>query len=122
MSVPDQEHPMDAHRILSTYEHIAGLMDGMVEAARCREWERLRTLESSCKHLIDKLKRTDLDVPMSQRLRQRRTRLIGEVLRADAQIRDLTEPLAVQLRAFLGGGKDMKRAVHARPWRSRNKL
>lgn len=95
---------MDPHRILSTYEHIAGLMGRMLEAARARQWERLEVLESNCQDSIKKLKSANLDVPMSAPLRKRRTQLIGEVLRADAEIRDLTEPWSAQLRMLLGCG------------------
>lgn len=118
---------MDPHRILSTYEHIAGLMGRMLEAARAREWERLRVLESNCQESIGKLKSANLDVPMSAPLRKRRTQLIGEVLRADAQIRDLTEPWSAQLRLLLAGG-DRRRATrrggstpYAKSLRSRTK-
>ena len=118
---------MDPHRILSTYEHIAGLMGRMLEAAGARQWERMRVLESNCKESIEKLKSANLDVPMSAPLRRRRTQLIGEVLRADAQIRDLTEPWSAQLRVLIGGN-DRRRATtrggsmpYAKPLRSRTK-
>ena len=92
---------MDAHRILCFYERIAGLMSRMVDAARAREWERLGRLESSCQTYIKTLKDADLDVPMSGELRDRRNRLIGEVLRADAAIRALTDPAMARLEPFL---------------------
>ena len=94
---------MDADRILSVYERIAGLMTCMVDAARAREWERLGRLETSCQAFIRTLKNTNLEVPMTAQLRKRRNRLIGEVLRADAQIRELTDPLATGLKSYLGG-------------------
>ena len=93
---------MDANRVLCFYERIAGLMDRMVDAARAREWDRLGRLESSCQTYIRTLKRADLDVPMSAELRDRRNRLIGEVLRADAAIRELTDPAMARLEPFLG--------------------
>jgi flagellar protein FliT len=117
---------MDAHRIVSAYERIAGLMAHMVEAARAREWDRLERLQSSCKEFIETLQAANLDVPMSAPLSARRTRLIGQVLRADAQIRNLTEPWTVQLHAWLGVGHNevLKRAahpLHTRPQRHRTK-
>ncbi len=93
---------MDADRILCVYERIAGLMARMVDAARECEWDRLGRLESSCQACITSLKTTNLDVPMTDQLRERRNRLIGEVLRADAQIRELTDPLAARLKPYLG--------------------
>ena len=93
---------MDADRILCFYERIAGLMSRMIDAARAREWERLGRLETSCQTYIRTLRGVDLDVPMPDALRDRRNRLIGEVLRADAAIRDLTEPGMARLRPFLG--------------------
>lgn len=92
---------MDADRILCFYERIAGLMNRMVEAARAQEWDRLHRLETSCQTYIRTLKGSDLDVPMADELRDRRNRLIGEVLRADAAIRELTEPGMARLRPFL---------------------
>ena len=93
---------MDADRILCFYERIAGLMNRMVDAARAREWDRLGRLESSCQTYIRTLKGEVLDVPMSGELRDRRNRLIGEVLRADAAIRELTDPAMARLEPFLG--------------------
>ena len=93
---------MDADRILCFYERIAGLMGRMVDAARAREWDRLGHLETSCQTYIRTLKAADLNVPMTVELRDRRNRLIGEVLRADAEIRDLTEPGMARLRPLLG--------------------
>ena len=91
---------MDADRILCFYERIAGLMNRMVDAARAREWDRLGRLESSCQTYIRTLKDADLDVPMSGVLRDRRNQLIGEVLRADAAIRDLTDPQMARLKPY----------------------
>ena len=93
---------MDADRILCFYERIAGLMNRMVDAARAREWERLGRLETSCQTYIRTLKGTDLNTPMTGELRDRRNRLIGEVLRADAAIRELTDPGLARLTPFLG--------------------
>jgi flagellar protein FliT len=93
---------MDADRILCVYERIAGLMARMVDAARAQEWEQLGRLETSCQTCIGALKTTNLDVPMTVELRERRNRLIGEVLRADAQIRELTDPLEARLRPYFG--------------------
>jgi flagellar protein FliT len=92
---------MDADRILCFYERIAGLMNRMVDAARASEWDRLGQLESSCQIYIRTLKAANLDVAMTGELRDRRNRLITEVLRADAAIRDLTEPGMARLKPFL---------------------
>lgn len=100
---------MDADRILSVYERIAGLMARMVDAAHAREWDRLGRLESSCKEYINTLKAANLDVPMSRQLRERRTRLISEVLRADGQIREITEPWVAQLQPYLRTTPSMRR-------------
>ena len=101
---------MDAYRILCAYERIAGLMDHMVEAARAREWDRLEQLESSCQQFIKTLRAANLDVQMSPPLRARRTQLLGELLRADAQIRNMTEPWTAQLHAWLGGADSSETA------------
>ena len=105
---------MDAYRILCAYERIAGLMAHMVEAARAREWDRLEQLESSCREFIETLRAANLDVPMSAPLRAQRTRLIGQVLRADAQIRNMIEPRTAQLHTWLGGADNSETARRPR--------
>ena len=105
---------MEADRILGVYERIAGLMARMVDAARAREWERLGHLELSCKACVAALRAADLDAPMPPDLQHRRTRLIGEVLRADAQIRELTEPWSAQLNRYLGAARIASQAPSER--------
>ena len=118
---------MDAYRILCAYERIAGLMAHMVEAARAREWDRLEQLESNCKEFIESLRGTNLDVPMSEPVRVRRVRLIGELLRADTQIRNMTEPRTARLDAWLGGADNREtprrpgRPLHGLPSRYRTR-
>lgn len=102
---------MDADRILCVYERIARLMASMVHAARAREWERLGALETACKAHIGTLKKVNLNIPMDAQLRARRNRLIGEVLRADAEIRDLIEPSAARLRPYLEPGNSPSRTL-----------
>lgn len=91
-------------RIIEQYERIRDVTEGMLAAARAADWDRLVELEQQCSRHFSELVRVD-DAGRAERspaFRQRKAKLIREVLAADAEIRNLIDPWLAELQSLLG--------------------
>jgi len=92
---------MTADRILEDYEAIARLTGKMLQAAREGEWERLSSLETECRTIVDGLRGLPMDDGGGPELSRRKVEILRKILADDAAIRDLTEPWMAQLASVL---------------------
>jgi len=83
---------MDGAEVISLYESIADLTDQMLAAARKEDWALLTKLEADCAHVVDFLKRNELEVVLSEDRRDRKIEILKKILEDDRDIRKLTEP------------------------------
>ncbi|MFJ9452922.1 MULTISPECIES: flagellar protein FliT [unclassified Herbaspirillum] len=83
---------MDGAEVISLYESIADLTDQMLAAARKEDWALLTKLEADCAHVVDFLKRNELQVVLSDDRRDRKIEILKKILEDDRDIRKLTEP------------------------------
>lgn len=83
---------MDGAEVISLYESIADLTDQMLAAARKEDWTLLTKLEADCAHVVDFLKRNELEVVLSDVRRDRKIEILKKILEDDRDIRKLTEP------------------------------
>jgi flagellar protein FliT len=83
---------MDGAEVISLYESIADLTDQMLAAARKEDWALLSKLEIDCAHVVDFLKRNEVEVVLSNDRRDRKIEILKKILEDDRDIRKLTEP------------------------------
>lgn len=93
---------MNSQEIISIYESVAVITDQMLAAARAADWEQLIELESRCTNHVEVLKRNpeprELLSPVA---REKKTRIIKQILQDDREIRTITEPWMAQLSALI---------------------
>jgi len=89
-------------RPIERYEQIAQLSRDMLAAAQRQNWEEVARLESTCRLLIEYLKRAPKIESMSPDEQRRRIELLREILRDDAQIRMRAEPWLLELERLIG--------------------
>ena len=87
-----KQNTMDGAEVISLYESIADLTDQMLAAARKEDWALLTKLEADCAHVVDFLKRNELEVVLSEDRRDRKIEILKKILEDDRDIRKLTEP------------------------------
>ncbi|MCW5298346.1 flagellar protein FliT [Herbaspirillum lusitanum] len=92
---------MDGAEVISLYESIADLTDQMLAAARKEDWVLLTKLEADCAHVVDFLKRNELEVVLSDDRRDRKIEILKKILEDDRDIRKLTEPGLQKLSALI---------------------
>lgn len=103
----EQEH------ILDIYGSISDKTGEMLEAAKAADWDRLITLESDCRRLIECLKHTDAGPAAGARFVQRKIELIRKALADDVEIRKFTEPWMTQLQVYIGSTRQERKLQHA---------
>jgi flagellar protein FliT len=80
-------------QMLDLYEKIAGHALAMEDAAASGDWERVMQLERQCAILVMCLRQHDTSVPLSVAQRERKVMLITQILRSDAHVRSMAQPV-----------------------------
>ncbi|HSQ05995.1 MAG TPA: flagellar protein FliT, partial [Burkholderiales bacterium] len=93
---------MSGKQVIAVYERVLAESQQMVEAARASDWERLVALERRCSHIVATLAGRELRETLEPALQRRKAEIIRNVLAADAEIRNITEPWMQQLQHILG--------------------
>jgi flagellar protein FliT len=87
--------------LIRAYERVLELSHAMLEAARNSDWDQLVVLERERAHVVDDLRRRDLDPSRDPATRERKRELIQAVMRCDEQISLLTQDWMHELREVL---------------------
>jgi len=92
---------MNNEQVISVYETVSELTGQMLAAAQQRDWENLAELESHCASHIQLLKDGEQPAALPAALRERKVKIIHQILAHDRQIRDLTTPWMAELAALI---------------------
>ena len=79
--------------LIDYYKAIENTSVRMVEAARCENWDEVVRLEGACAVLIEQLRHESRTQVLSATQRAEKNRIMLSILRHDAQIRSLAEPM-----------------------------
>lgn len=79
--------------LLDYYHEIENTSNRMLEAARSGDWEQVSELEAVCEGLISLIQRFGPEHAMDSAQRAEKARVMQQVLRMDAEIRTLLDPL-----------------------------
>ena len=79
--------------LIDYYKAIETTSVRMVEAARSENWDEVVRLEGACAVLIEQLRHESRSQVLSATQRAEKNRIMLSILRHDAQIRSLAEPL-----------------------------
>ena len=107
---------MNSEQIISIYEKVSTLTGQMLAAAQTRDWENLAELESHCTSHVATLKQAEPALPLTGELRAKKIRIIHQIMAADREIRNLTEPWMAELAALMnnaGTERKLSRAYDA---------
>jgi flagellar protein FliT len=78
--------------IIEYYEKIEQVSQKMLRAAKNSAWDELYAHEENCKILINELRETARNTELTKMQRQKKTAIMLQILKNDAQIRILIEP------------------------------
>ncbi|WP_339937480.1 flagellar protein FliT [Undibacterium luofuense] len=92
---------IEGTEIVTMYEHVATITAQMLNAAKERDWEKLSSLEDDCTREVERIRAHDFITPLTPELRQRKVRVIQQILSDDRQIRDITEPWMAELQQLM---------------------
>ncbi len=90
-----------ADSLLDYYAAIEQRSQQMLEAAEQEDWSRVAEMEGACTVLIDQLRQAAQGQALSPEARREKARLMQSILRIDAQIRLLAEPMVDDIHAML---------------------
>lgn len=99
---------------ITLYESMGLLSSQMLEAAQANDWDRLCELEREVADLRDRLQREDPpsdQISLDEANRQRKIRLIRQILADDREIRSHTSPWMENVKTLLAGNA-RQRSVH----------
>lgn len=88
---------MNSLELITLYENVATITGNMLEAARSRDWELLEKLESDCSSRVQLLRENEIPAELPADMRDKKIRIIKQILADDKEIRDITEPWMAQL-------------------------
>jgi flagellar protein FliT len=95
---------MSSEDVINVYETLSALTRQMLEAARGRDWDRLRQLEQDCAAQVARLQANPTLPRLTGELRARKVRILQRILADDREIRTITEPWMDQISLLLKGG------------------
>jgi len=99
--------------LIGYYEAVAQASTAMVEAARLGDWDGMVAAEAECAERVAALRAASLRITLAPADRARKTKLIHEVLRHDAEIRDLAMPWMAKLQELIGNSTRERRVSDA---------
>ncbi|TFH10109.1 MAG: flagellar protein FliT [Nitrosomonadales bacterium] len=91
----------NSSEIIVIYESILAITGQMLKAAQSADWENLIALEQECRGLTRKLMINNANKMLDGETRQRKQKIIQQILADDAEIRILTQPWMAQLQNIL---------------------
>jgi len=100
-SPKQQSGNKDEAQMIAAYQAILAITDQMLQAAKSSDWDKLVTLERSCKHLTNQLMEQQTRSPLSEIQQKKKIDLIQQILARDAEIRTITEPQITHLQNML---------------------
>ena len=87
--------------LMDYYHEIENTSSRMLEAARSGDWDQVSELEAVCEGLISLIQRFGPEHPMDAAQRAEKSRVMQQILRMDAEIRNLLDPLVHDFAASL---------------------
>ena len=88
---------MNSLELISLYENVATITTHMLDAARTNDWDLLSRLEADCASRVQILRENEIPLELPAEMRDRKIKIIKEILADDKEIRNLTEPWMAQL-------------------------
>jgi flagellar protein FliT len=79
--------------LMDCYHEIENASIRMLEAARSGDWEQVSELEAVCEGLISLIQRFGPEHSMDAAQRAEKARVMQQILRMDAEVRTLLNPL-----------------------------
>lgn len=104
---------MTSQEIVTTYEAMAVLTAGMVQAAGAADWDRLVLLEQQCAAHVRRLKECEAPQALVGASRTKKVDAIRKMLDDDRKIRDLTMPWMAKLSALINNSGAERRLARA---------
>jgi flagellar protein FliT len=92
---------MNSDQVISLYQTVSDLTGQMLQAAQSRDWEHLAALESDCASHVQTLKDGEPVAPLSGAIRERKVKIIREILAHDREIRNLVTPWMAELACLI---------------------
>lgn len=83
---------MNAEEVIVAYEDVARITAEMLAAARSARWDELVCLEKHCANRVEALRNHEEPVRLPADMRNRKLRMLQQILADDREIRDITEP------------------------------
>jgi flagellar protein FliT len=100
-------------RLLNHYESVAEASGRMLAAARRGDWDALVAAEHECASRVETLRAASAGQSLAGAERERKMQIIREVLRHDAEIRELAMPWMAKLQSLIGAGAVQRRVNDA---------
>lgn len=100
---------MGSHPVIANYEALTALTAQMRDAAERGEWNRLTDLEQQCRLHVNAMRQADAPVTLDEPARQRKVRLIKNILEHDADIRSRTVAWMGQLQHIMKSSRQERR-------------
>ena len=104
---------MGSHPVIANYESLSTLTAQMREAAVQGEWDQLISLEQQCSRHVAAMKQADATATLDEPSRQRKARLIKNILEHDADIRSRTTAWMGQLQRVMQSNRQEQRLQRA---------
>jgi flagellar protein FliT len=104
---------MGSSQVIATYESLSALTAQMREAAVRGEWDQLIELEQQCRQHVAAMKEADVSAMLDEPSRQRKVRLIKNILAHDADIRSRTVAWMGQLQRIMQSNRQEQRLQQA---------
>lgn len=101
------------NRMIDVYEQIALHAAEMEDAAEAGDWDMVTALERECAALVARLRVEDTSVPLEPRQRERKTVLLTQILRSDAYVRSIAQPVMDALQHQIADARRGSRAHQA---------
>lgn len=88
---------MNSLELISLYENVATITTNMLDAARTNDWDLLSQLEADCASRVQLLRENEIPIELPAEMRDKKIKIIKQILADDKEIRDITEPWMAQL-------------------------
>ncbi|GAB3438307.1 flagellar protein FliT [Massilia solisilvae] len=103
---------MNGEEVISMYQGLSELTGQMLACAKEGDWDHLVELESRCADQVQALRAGEVLAPLSGASRERKVRIIHEIMANDRAIRDLASPWMTELSRMLSStGNERKLAA-----------
>jgi flagellar protein FliT len=107
------EASSDDSLILAIYKKILTITQAMCNAAKAGEWDYLCSLGTHYHEAVEKLMLAPQTQPTNQQEESERALLLREILKNDAEVRDLTMPELARIGSMISHVSKQKSMLHA---------